>query len=86
VEQAIKSRIQSFLEKRRAGGDAWPSRPPGLAPIYAVVYGVSKNELQDERYDNSHFPSFPPSSFRPLSIFFPVLASTRLRPHSITKR
>lgn len=50
VEDAIKERLANFFEKRRASGDSRPCGPHDIAPIYEVVFGVEKSELEDERF------------------------------------
>ncbi|KAF2434581.1 putative C6 transcription factor, partial [Tothia fuscella] len=50
IEEAIKSRLAGFLEKRKASGDARPCGPHDLGPIYMAVFGISKEALQDEKF------------------------------------
>ncbi|TVY15536.1 hypothetical protein LARI1_G005018 [Lachnellula arida] len=50
IEEAIKSCLQNFFEKRRASGDARPCGPHDMAPIYREVFGVSKDDLRDEKF------------------------------------
>lgn len=48
VEQAIHTRLANFFEKRLASGDARPCGPHDMAPIYEGLFGISKEELQDD--------------------------------------
>ncbi|KAI1324073.1 hypothetical protein F5Y16DRAFT_323916 [Xylariaceae sp. FL0255] len=50
VEEVIQLRWQNFFEKRRASGDARPCGPHDLAPAYLRVFGVSVEELSDEKF------------------------------------
>jgi hypothetical protein len=50
VEEAIKTRLAKFFEKRRASGDSRPCGPHDMVPIYERVFGVQKSELEDERF------------------------------------
>lgn len=50
VSHAIQSRLTNFFEKRRASGDTRPCGPHDMAPIYLQVFGISKEELQDEKF------------------------------------
>lgn len=50
IEEAIKSCLQNFFEKRRASGDARPCGPHDMGPIYTAVFGISKEELKDEKF------------------------------------
>jgi len=50
IEEAIKSCLQNFFEKRRASGDARPCGPHDMGPIYLAVFGVAKDELKDEKF------------------------------------
>lgn len=50
IEEAIKSCLQNFFEKRRASGDARPCGPHDMGPIYAAVFGIAKEELKDEKF------------------------------------
>ena len=49
IEEAIKGCLDNFFEKRRASGDARPCGPHDMGPIYLAVFGVSKEELKDEK-------------------------------------
>ena len=50
IEQALHSRLSTFLDKRRASGDARPCGPHDMVPIYSCVFGITKEELGDERF------------------------------------
>lgn len=50
VEDAIKGCLENFLEKRRASGDARPCGPHDMGSIYRAIFGVSKEELKDEKF------------------------------------
>lgn len=50
IEEAIKGCLENFFEKRRASGDARPCGPHDMGPIYLAVFGVSKEELKDEKF------------------------------------
>ncbi|KAK8009006.1 hypothetical protein PG991_011557 [Apiospora marii] len=50
VETAIQKAMTNFFEKRKASGDARPCGPHDLAPIYEAVFGIEKEEVQDERF------------------------------------
>ncbi|KAH0009334.1 hypothetical protein KCU78_g10781, partial [Aureobasidium melanogenum] len=50
IEQAIKDCFQNFFEKRRASGDSRPCGLHDMGPIYRVVFGISKEELKDEKF------------------------------------
>ncbi|KAH9909088.1 hypothetical protein F4778DRAFT_715277 [Xylariomycetidae sp. FL2044] len=50
VQDAITRRLENFLEKRRASGDARPCGPHDLAPVYLEVFGIADAELRDERF------------------------------------
>lgn len=50
VETAIQKAMANVFEKRKASGDAQPCGPHGLAPIYEVVFGIEKEEVQDEQF------------------------------------
>lgn len=50
IEGAIKSRLQSFFEKRRNSGDARPCGPHDLAPIHNAVVGITKEQLKNEKF------------------------------------
>jgi hypothetical protein len=50
VEKAIKSCLQNFFEKRRASGDARPCGPHDMDPIYRAVFGITNEELTDEKF------------------------------------
>ncbi|KAK8000325.1 C6 transcription factor [Apiospora arundinis] len=50
VESAIQKVMANFFEKRKASGDARPCGPHDLAPIYETVFGIKKEEVQDEKF------------------------------------
>lgn len=50
VEEAIHASLKGFFEKRKASGDARPCGPHGMAPIYEEIFGIPREELQDERF------------------------------------
>jgi hypothetical protein len=50
VEQAIHSALAGFFDKRKASGDARPCGPHTLAPVYLDVFGLSRSDIQDERF------------------------------------
>ena len=50
VEQAIHGAFENFAEKRKASGDARPCGPHDLLPVYCDVFGISKEELRDEKF------------------------------------
>lgn len=50
VEEAIHASLKGFFEKRKASGDARPCGPHEMAPIYEEIFGIPREELQDERF------------------------------------
>ena len=50
VEEAIYRAFENFAEKTKASGDSRPSGPHGLLPVYCDIFGVSKDELKDEKF------------------------------------
>jgi hypothetical protein len=50
IEAAIKSCLQHFFEKRRASGDARPCGPHDMGPIYQAVFGITKEDLKNEKF------------------------------------
>lgn len=50
VHEALSTILSTFLEKRRASGDARPCGPHHLAPLYAALFGIALEELQDPRF------------------------------------
>ncbi|TVY88277.1 hypothetical protein LAWI1_G004452 [Lachnellula willkommii] len=50
IEEAITSCLENFFGKRRASGDARPCGPHDMGPIYREVFGVSKDDLRDEKF------------------------------------
>ena len=50
IEQAIYDKMTNFLNKRKASGDVRPCGPHDLVPIFAAIFGIPKDELEDERF------------------------------------
>lgn len=50
VEEAIHASLKGFFEKRKASGDARPCGPHEMAPIYEEIFGIPREDLQDERF------------------------------------
>ena len=50
IEEAIKSRLTTFFDKRRASGDSRPCGPHDMAPIYEGVFGIDRDELQEPNF------------------------------------
>ncbi|KFZ09653.1 hypothetical protein V501_05517 [Pseudogymnoascus sp. VKM F-4519 (FW-2642)] len=50
IEEAITSCLQNFFAKRRASGDARPCGPHDMGPIYRAVFGITAEELKDEKF------------------------------------
>ena len=50
IETAIKSRLQTFFEKRRASGDARPCGPHDMGPIYLAVFSITRGGLKDKKF------------------------------------
>ena len=48
-EKALDILLDRFLDKRRASGDARPCGPHHLAPLYASLFGVKMDELQETK-------------------------------------
>lgn len=40
--------LGGFLDKRRASGDASPRATHDMTPLYEKVFGLGKNDLEDE--------------------------------------
>ena len=49
VEQALHSKLANFLDKRKASGDARPCGPHDMFPIYSSTFGITREEVKDER-------------------------------------
>jgi hypothetical protein len=49
-DTAIRAMMNNFIEKRRASGDARPCGPHYLAPMYASLFGIKQEELQDPKF------------------------------------
>jgi hypothetical protein len=50
VEDAIRERLRTFYDKRKASGDFGPCGPHDMAPVYLSVLGIPCGELEDERF------------------------------------
>jgi hypothetical protein len=50
IEEATTSCLQNFFAKRRASGDARPCGPHDMGPIYKAVFGITTEELKDEKF------------------------------------
>lgn len=50
IQEAITSCLQNFFAKRRASGDARPCGPHDMGPIYKTVFGITTEELKDEKF------------------------------------
>jgi len=50
VEEAITTRLANFFEKRKASGDSRPCGPHDMAPVYQWVFGIDKEELEDDNF------------------------------------
>lgn len=50
VEEIIQHQLGTFLDKRRASGDFAPCGPHTMAPLYRAVFGISKEDLADEKF------------------------------------
>ncbi|OAQ61982.1 C6 transcription factor [Pochonia chlamydosporia 170] len=50
LDEAICNVLKDFLEKRRASGDARPCGPHHLAPLYAELFGIRMEEVEDEKF------------------------------------
>jgi hypothetical protein len=50
IQEAISSCLQNFFAKRRASGDARPCGPHDMGPIYKAVFGITTEELKDEKF------------------------------------
>jgi hypothetical protein len=49
-ENAVHSLLNSFIDKRRASGDARPCGPHHMAPMYGWIFGIGLKEVEDERF------------------------------------
>ena len=49
-EDAVRALLSSFIDKRRASGDARPCGPHHLAPMYAKFFGIDMEELKDAKF------------------------------------
>ncbi|OBT75474.1 hypothetical protein VF21_04937 [Pseudogymnoascus sp. 05NY08] len=50
IQEAITSCLQNFFAKRRASGDVRPCGPHDMGPIYKAVFGITTEELKDEKF------------------------------------
>lgn len=50
LEEFIHNRLVNFFDKRKASGDSRPCGPHDMAPVYVSVFGISKEEMKDERF------------------------------------
>jgi hypothetical protein len=50
IEEAIKSCLENFFENLKASGDARPCGPHDMGPIYRAVFGITKEELRNEKF------------------------------------
>lgn len=50
IEQALHAKLENFLDKRKASGDSRPCGPHDMVPIYGSVFGITKEDLGDERF------------------------------------
>ena len=50
IEQALHHKLENFLDKRKASGDSRPCGPHDMVPIYGSVFGITKEDLGDERF------------------------------------
>ncbi|KAF1731259.1 hypothetical protein CRV24_009338 [Beauveria bassiana] len=51
-EAALGVFFQNFFDKRRASGDARPCGPHNLAPVYALLFGIDKKELDSPQFQS----------------------------------
>lgn len=49
-ESVLGILLNRFLDKRRASGDARPCGPHHLAPLYAALFGIRMDELQEDSF------------------------------------
>lgn len=50
LDEAIRTSLNRFIDKRRASGDARPCGPHHLAPLYASLFGIKMEEIQDSKF------------------------------------
>jgi hypothetical protein len=50
IREAINSFFQNFLKKRKASGDARPCGAHDMVPFYKVVFGITTEELKNEKF------------------------------------
>ncbi|EJP66230.1 uncharacterized protein BBA_04723 [Beauveria bassiana ARSEF 2860] len=51
-DAALAAFFQNFFDKRRASGDARPCGPHNLAPVYALLFGIDKKELDSPQFQS----------------------------------
>ena len=49
IEEALHAHLSTFLDKRRASGDARPCGPHDMLPVYLSVFQLEKHDLEDEK-------------------------------------
>ena len=49
-DAAVRTMLNQFIDKRRASGDARPCGPHHLAPLYASLFGIGMEEIQDSKF------------------------------------
>lgn len=49
-DEVVKALLQSFVDKRRASGDARPCGPHHLGPMYASLFGIDLKDIGDEKF------------------------------------
>lgn len=49
-DEVVRALLQSFIDKRRASGDARPCGPHHLAPMYASLFGIDLKDIQNEKF------------------------------------
>jgi hypothetical protein len=49
-EEAITILLETFIDKRRASGDARPCGPHHLGPLYASLFGVDLDDIKQESF------------------------------------
>jgi hypothetical protein len=50
IEEALQSRLQNFLKKRKASGDARPCGAHDMVPVYKAVFEITAEELKNEEF------------------------------------
>ncbi|KAK2591918.1 hypothetical protein QQS21_010392 [Conoideocrella luteorostrata] len=49
-ETAVQALLSNFIDKRRSSGDTRPCGPHHLAPMYACLFGIELEELNNEKF------------------------------------